>query len=118
MEARERSVLYFRTAQDRAPFRDWRLNLDESARAAVDARIARFRGGNLGDSKPLGGGILESRIYFGPGYRIYYAFDGRDVIVLLCGGHKGTQNADITQARAYWSAYKASKRESEHKKKR
>jgi putative addiction module killer protein len=117
MDARERSVLYYRTRSGTLPFREWRFGLDENARAAVDARIARFRGGNLGDSKSVGGGVCESRIHFGPGYRIYYGLDGLDLVILLCGGDKSAQTTDIARAREYWEEYKHSKRELKPRKK-
>ena len=94
MDVREQQVLYYKTALDARPFREWRSKIaDEDTLAAIDARIARFRNGNFGDSKPIGGGAAESRIHFGPGYRIYYGRDGNEVVVLLCGGDKSTQDA-------------------------
>ena len=106
MEGRERKVLYYRTVREVLPFQEWRNRIrDDDARAAIDARIARFRGGNFGDSEPIGDGASESRIHFGPGYRIYYGLDG-DKIVLLCGGNKATQGADIRRAREFWKDYK------------
>jgi putative addiction module killer protein len=76
--------------------------------AAVDARIARFRTGNFGDSKSIGGGASESRIDLGPGFRIYYGVDGDDIVVLNAG-HKGSQTADIRDALSYWKSYKERK---------
>jgi len=111
MEVRERNVLYYQTAARTFPFRDWRSGLNDDTRAAVDARIARFRGGNLGDSKPIGGGASENRIDLGPGYRIYYGLDGMDLIILLCGGDKPRQDTDIARALEYWDDYKQRKRE-------
>jgi putative addiction module killer protein len=82
------------------PFRDWRFGLtDKKLKAAVDARITRLRLGVFGDSKPVGDGVLESRIDFGPGYRIYYAVRGEEV-VLLYGGDKSSQSADIAKAKS------------------
>jgi putative addiction module killer protein len=113
MEVRERTVLFYKTASNVYPFREWRNRVaDDDARAAIDARIARFRGGNFGDSRPIGGGASESRIDFGPGYRIYYGADG-DNVVLLCAGDKSTQTADIPRAKKCWLDYK--KREKERK---
>ena len=105
VEARERYVGYYEN-RDHCPFREWMSTLREGrAIAAIDARIARFRTGNFGDSKPIGEGALESRINFGPGYRIYYGVDGNDIIVLN-GGDKGSQTADISDALSYWRTYK------------
>jgi putative addiction module killer protein len=106
LESQERSVLYHRMKSGAFPFRDWRGGLtDFDTRAAVDARVARLRAGNYGDSRPIGGGASESRIHFGPGIRIYYGIDG-DNIVLLCGGDKSTQDTDIARAKAFWADYK------------
>jgi putative addiction module killer protein len=71
---------------------------DRRAAARVQIRIDRLAGGNPGDVKPVGGGISELRVTYGPGYRVYYLQDGHRLIVLLCGGDKSTQEADIKQA--------------------
>lgn len=106
MEARERNVQYYQQGSGRSPFRDWRAGItDGNLKGAVDARIARLRSGNFGDSKSVGSGVLESRIDFGPGYRIYYGMDGHDVI-LLAAGDKSTQSTDIQLARSFWEDYK------------
>ena len=81
---------------------------DGRAKAAIDARITRFRTGNFGDSKSIGDGASESRIDLGPGYRIYYGAHGNDII-LLNGGDKGSQTADIRNALSYWKSYKERK---------
>ena len=82
-----------------ATFDAWLLGLkDRKARAKVQARITRLSFGNPGDVKPVGGGLSEMRIDFGPGYRVYYLKRGRLVIVLLCGGDKSSQAADIRRA--------------------
>src|SRR5579863_6392078 len=113
MEGREREVLYYKTVLGVFPFREWRSGItDDETRGIVDARIARLRGGNFGDSEPIGGGASENKIDFGPGYRIYYGIDSIRVI-LLCGGDKSTQDADIRRSRDYWKDYK--KREKERK---
>jgi putative addiction module killer protein len=105
MEARERNPLYYKTSSGRLPFREWRNGLrDRDTKAAIDARIARLRGGNFGDSRPIGGGASENSIDFGPGYRIYYGVNGDDII-LLSAGDKSTQEADIKNAKAYWNDY-------------
>jgi putative addiction module killer protein len=107
MEAGDRTVLYYQTVSNVSPFRDWRARIAaQDAKARIDARIARFRGGNFGDSKSVGSGVIESRLDFGPGYRIYYGIAGSDVIVLLCGGDKSTQDSDIALAKVYWADYK------------
>ena len=65
----------------------------------------RFEQGNLGDCKFVGGGVWEARLMFGSGYRIYYALDGRTLLLLLLGGDKRTQSKDIKQAQKYWNDY-------------
>jgi putative addiction module killer protein len=72
---------------------------DRRAAARVLIRIDRLAAGNPGDVKPVGGGICELRIDYGPGYRVYYLQQGDRLILLLCGGDKSTQDADITTAR-------------------
>jgi putative addiction module killer protein len=79
---------------------------DEKTEARVVARIARLAAGNFGDCKPLSDGVWELRIDWGPGYRIYYAMPGRACVLLLCGGDKRRQSADIRQAVEYWNDYR------------
>lgn len=82
-----------------ATFDKWLLGLrDRAARARVEARIARMALGNPGDVKPLRNGIHEMRIDYGPGYRVYFMQRGQTIIVLLAGGDKRTQDADINRA--------------------
>ena len=71
---------------------------DIKARARVQARIERFAAGNPGDVKPVGEGVSEMRIDYGPGYRVYYTVRGRSVLILLAGGDKRTQAGDIKTA--------------------
>jgi putative addiction module killer protein len=66
----------------------------------IYARIDRLAVGNLGDVKPVGQGVSELRVNYGPGYRIYFAQKGRTLVVLLCGGDKGSQSADIARAKS------------------
>ena len=92
-------------AQGRSPFGRWFDDLDDRAAAKVGTAIARFQSGNLSDFKSVGGGVLERRIHFGPGYRIYFAMDGDQLIVLLGGGTKDSQQSDIQNAQGYWKDY-------------
>ena len=81
-------------------FSDWMAALrDRRARAKIAARIDRLAFGNPGDVKPVGQGVSELRIDYGPGYRIYYKRHGNTIILLLCGGTKGTQVNDIKTAK-------------------
>lgn len=88
-----------------APFEQWLARLrDLKAKAAIDTRIARLRRGLLGDFKTVGEGVLELRIDFGPGYRLYLADDGESIL-LLCGGSKNTQQRTSQRPKKYWKAY-------------
>lgn len=91
----------------RSPFELWLNELrDVAARGRVFARINRLRLGNFGDAKSLGGGLHELRLDVGPGYRVYFGRKGREVVVLLSGGNKASQEKDIALARNYWRAFK------------
>nr|WP_026595451.1 type II toxin-antitoxin system RelE/ParE family toxin [Methyloferula stellata] len=72
---------------------------DTGARARIDIRIRRLSLGNPGDVKPVGSGINEMRIDYGPGYRVYYIERSATIILLLCGGNKSTQATDIKEAK-------------------
>jgi len=103
----ETEVRVYATPSGRCPFDDWLLALkDVRARARIRARIARLREGNFGDAKPIGEGVQELRVHYGPGYRIYFALQGRAVVVLLCAGDKQTQPRDIARAKRYWRAHR------------
>lgn len=69
------------------------------ARARIQARLDRLSDGNAGDTRHVGDGILELRIDYGPGYRVYYKRSGRNAIILLAGGNKSTQDQDIRKAK-------------------
>jgi putative addiction module killer protein len=71
---------------------------DIRARARVQARIERLAAGNPGDVKPVGEGVSEMRIDYGPGYRVYFTRRGNEVVILLAGGDKSTQDTDIKTA--------------------
>ena len=98
-------LLLFRKGNS-VPFSDWLASLRDSRTVGiVRARLNRIRLSNFGDCKPVGGGVEELRIDFGPGYRIYYGRRGSLVVVLLCGGDKGTQARDILTAQKHWKEY-------------
>ena len=97
---------YFQTSGRRVPFREWRESLaDRKADAAIRLRLNRLRRGLFGDCKAVGDGVLEFRVDLGPGYRGYFFRSGHQVILLLCGGDKSTQAADIANARRYRRDY-------------
>lgn len=82
-------------------FKIWLSGLrDERARARILKRLDRAGQGHLGDVAPVGGGVSEMRIFYGPGYRVYFVRRGSELIVLLCGGDKSSQAADIEEAKA------------------
>jgi putative addiction module killer protein len=96
----------YRCAAGDEPFTAWLLDLpDRQARARILARLERLEVGNFGDAKLLREGVSELRIDWGPGYRVYFGRDGRTVIVLLCGGDKRKQAADIKKAVELWQEY-------------
>lgn len=89
------------TIRRTARFSTWITDLrDVNAVARITKRIDRLMLGNPGDVKPVGEGVSEMRIDYGPGYRIYFTQQGREIVVLLCGGDKGSQDRDIRDAKA------------------
>ena len=81
-------------------FKDWLDGLkDRRAAARIRARVLRLEDGNLGDVKPVGGGVSELRIDYGPGYRVYFTQPERTIILLICGGEKKGQSRDIATAK-------------------
>jgi putative addiction module killer protein len=88
-------------------FRRWRLRLrDDRARALIASRLDRLAYGHVGDARSIGDGVSELRIHYGPGYRVYFARRGSALVLLLCGGDKGSQARDIAMAKrliAEWS---------------
>ena len=82
-------------------FATWLAGLrDVQAQARILKRLDRAKSGNLGDVAPVGQGVSEMRIFYGPGYRVYFIQRGSELIVQLCGGDKSTQGADIAEAKA------------------
>jgi putative addiction module killer protein len=97
----------YESSLGKVPFEDWLNGLREAkARAQIEVRLDRLEAGNLGDCKPVGEGVLELRIDFGPGYRVYLAEDGPVVVLLLIGGDKSTQTKNIKTAKRYWKEYR------------
>ncbi len=97
------SVHHYITEEGRDPFQEWVKKLrDPIAKGSVLKRVNRIECGNFGDHKPCREGVWELKINLGPGYRVYYAMAGSLVVLLLCGGDKGSQNADIERAIVYW----------------
>ena len=103
-------ILEYLDADGRSPYRDWFDALDAAAAAKVSVAITRMRLGNLSNTKGVGGGVQEYRIDFGPGYRIYFGRDGEMLVILLAGGTKKRQQAEIGMAQARWADYKRRKK--------
>lgn len=103
-------VAAYETEEGRSPFVEWFDALDTQAALKVTTVIARIESGNLGDVKPVGQGVSERRITFGPGYRLYFGQDGKKLVVLLTGGTKKRQSKDIEQAQTFWADYKERKK--------
>ena len=103
-------IRYYVAASGEEPFAEWFAELDAAASAKIARGLARMEQGNLSNVKGVGEGVLECRIDFGPGYRIYFGRDGEKIIVLLSGGTKKRQQRDIDAAHAYWQDYKRGKR--------
>jgi putative addiction module killer protein len=81
-------------------FAEWLSNLtDQKALAKIVSRIERLGLGNPGDVKPVGEGVSEMRVSYGPGYRVYFKQTGKSIVLLLCGGDKSTQDKDIRRAK-------------------
>ena len=107
--AHPRRIQIYRAPNDQAPFIEWLKSLqDVRTRKRIQNRVARIESGNLGDHKPVGDGVFELRLHFGPGYRIYFGGVDNTIILLLCGGDKSSQSGDIDRAKAYWQEYKES----------
>jgi putative addiction module killer protein len=95
----------------RSRYARWRETLDVTALVRVSVAVDRLSTGNLSNVKSVGAGVLELKIQFGPGYRVYFGRDGERLVLLLGGGTKRTQPEDIERARNAWRAYKWRKAE-------
>lgn len=103
-------IRHYLAAGERDVYLDWlRKVRDARARVAVMRRVSRIELGNFGEHKPCRDGVWELRIDVGPGYRVYYARAGTTVVLLLGGGDKRTQAADIARACDYWRDWQARK---------
>ncbi len=100
-------LLRYQRDDGREPFTEWLADVrDKVAQARIRVRLRQVQAGNFGDSEPVGEGVIELRVHVGAGYRVYCAKHGKTVVLLLCGGDKGTQTADIKRAKAFWSEWK------------
>jgi putative addiction module killer protein len=103
-------VGFLEISSGKCPYVEWEKRLEKSIRAAIRVRINRLRIGNFGDCKTIKGstGLYELRIHWGPGYRLYFGRVKDSLVIILCGGDKGTQLRDIQKAKEYWQLYKGS----------
>lgn len=97
-------IRHYLTEDDKDVYLDWlRKQRDTVARIAIDRRINRIELGNFGDHKFCRSGVWELRIDVGAGYRVYYGIANNEIVLLLCGGDKRTQDSDIDRACEYWT---------------
>lgn len=102
-----KSLRIYRTSSGKEPFRKWLDGLgDGRAITKVASRVRRLALGQRGDWGSVGGGVLELRIHYGPGFRVYFAEQEGQLILLLLGGNKSSQRRDIQKARDYWQDYR------------
>lgn len=106
MHVRRRSIVY-QTETGVEPYAEYVDSLkDRIGAAKIRVRVTRAELGNLGNYRTVGRGVIELKVNFGPGYRVYVGLHGSDLVVLLCAGDKGSQDKDIGKAQEYWSDYK------------
>ena len=100
-------VLRYQAEDATEPVTEWLNNLrDRQAQARLRVRLRRLEAENFGDCDPVGQGVFELREHIGAGYRVYFGRHGRQVVILLCGGDKKSQTADIKRAKRYWVDWK------------
>jgi putative addiction module killer protein len=108
LEVTPKELLMYEKDDGTVPFSDWMDDQEDlPIYDIVMKRLDRVELGNLGDHKPVGEGVTELIIDFGPGYRVYIGEDGKDFVILLIGGDKKSQQADIKAAKTYWKNYNA-----------
>ena len=98
-------LIVFHDRAGASPYLEWVVSLDRKTRERVLSRVGRLKWGQFGDFKALDGGLYELRLFFGPGYRVYFGENRGKMILLLCGGDKSTQKKDIKMAKEYWKTY-------------
>jgi putative addiction module killer protein len=99
-------LFHYQTADGRIPYREWLDSVNNPVGyASIQSRTDRLKRGLFGDCDPVGEGVWELRIDTGPGYRVYYARSGKRVVLLLCGGDKRKQTADVKRAKEFWKDY-------------
>jgi putative addiction module killer protein len=105
-----RRIVEYLDEHGESPFRKWFLQLNAEAAAKVTTAMKRIELGNFSSVSSVGRGVFEYKIDYGPGYRVYFAQDGIDLVILLEGGTKKRQNEDIGMAQQRWAIYKVRKK--------
>ena len=101
-----KTVIIYTDKNGNEPYRDWFHDLkDQQGKSRIESRLQRLATGLYGDCEPVGEGVSELRMFFGPGYRVYFGEDAENIVVLLCGGDKSSQRRDIKLAKEYWKDY-------------
>lgn len=98
-------VFVYRDRSGQSPYLEWLGSLDQKTRQRILDRAARLKWGQFGDFKTLDGGLYELRLFFGPGYRVYFGEYGGKMILLLSGGDKSSQKRDVKTAKELWKNY-------------
>ncbi|MBD2364994.1 type II toxin-antitoxin system RelE/ParE family toxin [Anabaena minutissima FACHB-250] len=105
-EAQPKQIIIYANQGGYEPFTEWIDNLlDKQGKRRILQRLRRLEQGNYGDVAPIGDGLSELRMFFGSGYRVYFGEDQENIVIVLCGGDKDTQQKDIDSAKAYWKEY-------------
>jgi putative addiction module killer protein len=110
MREMKNTIVEYVDTQGKSYYAHWLNGLkDAKGKAAIISRVDRMELGIFGDHHDVGNGVYELRIHVGPGYRVYYARDGKTVYLLLCGGDKSSQDGDIKTAKKLWKAHQRGK---------
>ena len=111
LTVKPRTANIYESANGEKPYENWlRALKDKRAQAKIAARVDRAEIGNFGKYRELQNGVYEIKEDFGPGYRVYFGIDGDEIILLLCGGDKGSQGRDIERAKKFWKEYNERKK--------
>ena len=104
---KEYKISIYKTTDGKLPFLDWLDSIkDVQTKRRIRLRIDRLSIGNFGDTKSVGDGLYELRLFFGSGYRVYYAIENDKLVILFTGGDKSSQSEDIKKAKKYLQEYK------------
>lgn len=112
MEIKPVNIFIYQTKNGQKPYSEWLESLkDKKTKGIIRTRLNRVRLGNFGDCEPVGEGVFEFKIDYGPGFRIYFGKEEKEIVILLCGGIKKSQNQDIEKAKEFWADYRSRKDE-------